>query len=313
MLYEVADESFTFTDPAQLVAAGFRGFIGYISNDPAKNITRARIDELHAAGLMVGVVVEGTGKELLIPGAGRAFAQSMLPKLAALGPPSGFLAYWAIDVDVASSQWATALANLQAVNDVSPYRTGGYNGAPLLSWLHDQGAIEKRWVAGAYSWSGTWWPGHGTFPQLNGAELLQIPGVVLGGAADANYVMQPDWAQWNPDGTVGVAPAPDPPDPLGDLTMLCLVMPKGGGPIYLAGNNTINAISGGSGPNGGYLANRVNFEKGLNNYVSADTIGGATGAVVYANATGALGSGSGYIYAVWQIDPDTITSLLKGD
>ena len=152
MLYQVADESFSYTGAASLPKAGFRGFIGYASPDPSKNLTRARIDELHGAGLPVGAVAEGTGSELLVQGGGRSLAQRISPVVGAWGVPADFLLYVALDQYAHPSQWTTVRDNLGDFASVVPWRLGCYAGSKLLSWLLGQGVIEKRWVAGAYSW-----------------------------------------------------------------------------------------------------------------------------------------------------------------
>jgi len=297
-LYRVADESFSYTGGAGLAAAGFHGLIGYVSPDQRKNLTPAKVADVHAHGGMVGMVAEGTGTELAVPGAGRGLAERIEPVLEGLAPPSEALCYWALDEAVHGSQWTTVRDNLGVIGQVSAFRVGCYAGSKLLSWLHGQGVIDKRWVAGAYSWSDDWWPGPGSYPALDGAELLQIPGIVLGGAADADSVQQPDWAQWNPDGTIGV---PSPPRSAMTGTMIC----GSGAPVYAVGNSLWHVT-------GGQVGNAVSILGQTSGWNDPATIPGATVRYLDANGNQHPGPGAG-IWAVWVIPDALLNSMVAGN
>ena len=89
--------------------------------------------------------------------------------------------------------------------------------------------------------------------------------------------------------------------------MVTLVIASGGGPLYMKGGGTLKPVS------NGHIANAVNFEKNLGNYLSADLAAAPSGGtVVYMNNAGNIGTGTGYIYPVWEIDPQDITDA-KGE
>jgi len=107
----VIDESWTKIDPAKAKADGYSGMIGYLSNDPSKNITAAIAAAWHALGMSVGVVWETTARRSAQGPVAGAADVNLAERLAvAMGVPRTVGIYYATDFD-ASPKRSTICAS----------------------------------------------------------------------------------------------------------------------------------------------------------------------------------------------------------
>jgi hypothetical protein len=187
------DEDWSKADPAGLKAAGYAGAIGYVSEDTTgKNITRAQVDALHAAGLDVGLVYE-YATSAPTQGAARGLRDAAIAVQGTLdlGAAPGTCIYAAVDFNPTLTQLPAVLAYLEAFQGVcanAGYRSGAYGGYPTIQYVAQHGYTGLLWQT--YAWSaGQWWPG---------AALRQTWNVitVAGATVDRDEAEVPDWGQW---------------------------------------------------------------------------------------------------------------------
>lgn len=168
------DEDWSKADPATLYADGYRFAIGYVSQDnTGKNITRAQIDALHAAGLAVGIVYE-YNPDSAIGGHAQGIVDAGIAVRGAqqLGVPAGTTIYFAVDFNITAGEMETALAYLEGaetVCDSAGYGVGVYGGYPLCHYLASQQQGFDMWQT--YAWSaGNWEPAAQVRQVLNGVH-----------------------------------------------------------------------------------------------------------------------------------------------
>lgn len=201
----ILDEAWQKVSPTAARAAGYDGIIGYISEDATgKNLTRADIDAIHAAGLSVGFADEyGATEALGGASAGTSRARKTVQFARALGVPPGVAFYAPADWDVTDAQKPAVLAYAIA-HDVylrtAGYRGGLYAGYWTVKYLAEHGYGGLLWQT--YAWSGgLWWPG---------ANLRQVAnGILVAGAdVDRDEPVTTDWGQWPPNGDAMTQPDP---------------------------------------------------------------------------------------------------------
>jgi hypothetical protein len=145
--------------PAQLVAAGKHFIVGYVSHDPAKNLTRAECAAYLDAGIAVGLVWETTSDRALagaLPGAddGREARR----QATALGFPLDRPIFVAVDFDATAAQLAAQvgpylLAFGTTVGGAS--LAGVYGGLKTVRYALDHKLVGWGWQT--YAWSrGVW-------------------------------------------------------------------------------------------------------------------------------------------------------------
>lgn len=181
----------------QIKAAGFDHVGRY-----TKNVTRAEIDALHAAGLGVFLIFEGTAdRSLAGAAAGQADGTKARAQARALGAPDTVRIYTTCDTDPTGSQVAT----VKAYGD-------GFAAAAGVSGFYACGAVLAvsaltPWLAGASGWNGSkaydatgkWVMKQG--PDLGGraASWAGINWPALGFDYDPNLIAG-DIGAWMPDG-----------------------------------------------------------------------------------------------------------------
>jgi hypothetical protein len=169
---------------AQIKATGAVGVIRYYSTDPTKNLTAAEVAQYHAAGLLSGEVWETTaGRALAGYRAGVADAQAAGAQRAADGLPTGVPTYFAVDTD---TDWASVEPYFAgAASVLSQALIGPYGGIKVIDGAYAAG---YRFLWQTLAWSNGLVSPH--------AVLYQDGRTVLGGTADINQVMAPDWGQF---------------------------------------------------------------------------------------------------------------------
>lgn len=205
---EVYDVSFDHSavKPAQLVAVGAAGVIGYVGSDPRKCITRPEVDAFNAAGLAVATVHENTTSWRTWNGAAANRACD------ALGQPADRPIYYADDESETPGAHPAIAAALAA--QPGPRPKGFYGPAAAVEYMLEHGAATHGWLTSATSWD----PGPAPLACLRqlyaGQEhtphgIVQRPTIP---GTDTNIVLLPDWGQWpltsSPGGDDDMAIAP---------------------------------------------------------------------------------------------------------
>jgi hypothetical protein len=185
---------------AALQAAKVEFVCRYLSRDPAKNLTRAEADQLHAAGIAtVSNWEAASGAAAAGRGQGVTDAKDAAPLHTACGGPADRPIYFSADWNVQPGELVTVGAYFQGVASVIGLpRTGAYGGIRVIRYLLDHGLITWAWQT--YAWSGGLWDPRAHIRQVRN-------GVVLGGAdTDLDQGMVADVGQWPLVGGTDVTP-----------------------------------------------------------------------------------------------------------
>lgn len=145
--------------PQELVAAGKYFIVGYVSHDPAKNLTAHECQAYLGADVAVGLVWETTARRANDgAAAGRADGTEARRQAGVLGFPADRLIYTAVDFDATADDLA---------NRVGPYLrgfastvggvdlAGVYGGLRTVSYALDHGLVGHGWQT--YAWSHGQW------------------------------------------------------------------------------------------------------------------------------------------------------------
>lgn len=190
-----AVDSLGTPDPAKLAAAGMVGSLRYL-----RNLGRAEVDALHAAGLWVGLIDEYAADDIHVAWNGARNAQRSSTQAEALGAPEGTCIFLTADTNSnpaeAESFWLTASPVLKGAG----FRRGFYGGEDSIDHCLDLDLIDVGWGVGASSWS------HGHRSSRIALRQL-VAQATYGVACDLNDVFLTGWGEWTP---IGVAPDPVP-------------------------------------------------------------------------------------------------------
>jgi hypothetical protein len=195
----VIDESWTKIDPAKAKADGYSGMIGYLSNDPSKNITAAIAAAWHALGMSVGVVWETTARRSAQGPVAGAADVNLAERLAvAMGVPRTVGIYYATDFDASPAQVDPYYA---AIGQGATFGSGCYGGQRIVDAMTGS-RVRYGWQTSA--WSSGISPkanlyqrlGH-TLPPIGGSSAGYDEDVVLGEAG-----------LWYPDTRPPIRPTP---------------------------------------------------------------------------------------------------------
>lgn len=180
----VLDVAWANPTAAQIKAAGAVGVIGYLSNDPTKNLTPAQVSAYVLAGIRVGTVYETTqGRALAGYAAGQADARSAEQQRIGLGLPPTLLHRAAVDTD---TTWASVAAYFEGwASIVGKTRVTPYGGYKITTGAYGYG-LRRAWQTLA-------WSGGKLDPN---AALYQNGKSALNGAADQNTILAADWGQY---------------------------------------------------------------------------------------------------------------------
>jgi hypothetical protein len=165
-----------------LIAAGAHWVARYLSGDTAKNLSGPEYRRLVAGALPVVVVWESAANRAgagFTAGTADARAALQLADAIGLGPDS--VIHFAVDYD---ALWSEVAAYFSGISLVLPrQRTGVYGG---LHVIESAAAAGYTYLWQASAWSGGQWSPHATIRQA---------GTTLGGTADLNQSMAPDFGQ----------------------------------------------------------------------------------------------------------------------
>lgn len=195
------DQSWGYANPAQAAAAGIKVVSMYLSHDPSKNVTAAKVKAYHAAGIGVLLNWESEpGRPLLGKAAGKADATDAVALVAALikavgyAPRSKLAIPFSCDRDVTRLQLPRVRDYYAATKKAlgRRYLNGVYGEADVIEDLHRQGLTVMEWQT--YAWSGGRLSPEADFYQyLNGQHLA-------GASVDFNRIVHAEQlgAWWPP-------------------------------------------------------------------------------------------------------------------
>ena len=177
----VIDESWTKVDPTKAKADGYSGMIGYLSNDPSKNITAAIAAAWHAQGLSVGVVWETTRNRSAQGSAAGAADANLAERLAvAIGIPKTVGIYYATDFDASPAQVDPYYA---AIGHGATYGAGCYGGQRIVDAMTGvrvrYGWQTSAWSTGISSKADLYQRLRHTLPPIGGSSAGYDEDVVL--------------------------------------------------------------------------------------------------------------------------------------
>lgn len=194
MSFTLVDAAWQRPTPQQARAAGHRGIIGYISDYPSKNITKAECDAYIADKQRVVLVWEDTARDGYGTYAdGVAAGQKAGRQALALGCPKGVVLWFASD------------SNASTVASVTPYLTGCRDGAAKIGFLAGGYGDAAAARVLKYGWHVETW---GTADANMTQEVNHVDGHIPG--TDTDLVTH-DFPCWG--GFVPVIPAPVSPKP----------------------------------------------------------------------------------------------------
>jgi hypothetical protein len=241
----IIDESWTKIDPAKAKADGYSGMIGYLSNDPSKNITAPIAAAWHALGMSVGVVWETTARRSA--GGAVAGAQDLAAAEAQclrVGVPRTVGIYYATDFDATPAQVDPYYA---AIGQGATFGSGCYGGERIVDAMAGT-RVRYGWQTSAWS--------PGISPKANLYQRLSHTLPPIGGSS-AGYdedVVLSEAGLWYPDTRPPIKPTP----PGGPV-----VIEKGvPAPAYPLGHGQFFGPSGG-GPNSisGYYSHASDLQR----------------------------------------------------
>ena len=157
MAVEGVDYSWARPSPTCLYQNGKRFVFRYLGDDDTgENLRPAERDQLHAAGLRIGLVWQ-TGKAFMIQGTedeGLVDANIAKTQARELGQPTNLPIFFSLDVDpnvLTSTQWSKCENYLEGVHTVlGVARTGVYGGYRAIERLVPTYAA---WGWQTYAWS----------------------------------------------------------------------------------------------------------------------------------------------------------------
>lgn len=196
------DQSWGFSNPAQAKAAGVKIVSGYLSHDPSKNWTVAKIVAYFNVGIAILLNWESdAGRPLLGAAAGRQDALDAVAQVEALKrgvgqSPKGLTIVFSCDRDVSVGDYPQIESYYRAVEAVLHplgYRVGVYGEASLVSHLHSLGLTDTEWQTLAWS--------NGVISSDADFYQYQINGSLGGASVDYDTIIHiNDIGAWWPNG-----------------------------------------------------------------------------------------------------------------
>lgn len=159
--------------------------MGYLSHDPAKNMTKAYADKVRKNGMGIGLVWETTARRASGTFAnGQSDAYEAMAQSSALGFPTFLPIYFAVDFDAVPSQVHDYFDGVKAtIHD----RTGVYGSYRVVNDLYYSNGIKWTWQT--LAWSGSKWFRHNTMEQTK-IEIDWGPGKVDADTAPSRYTWE---------------------------------------------------------------------------------------------------------------------------
>src|SRR4051794_28652834 len=179
------DVAWTKPAPAAVEAAGYHGVIGYISHDPAKDMSGPQARGYLDGGLVVAFVFETTADRALGgKSAGvtdRAFAEQQAHKR---GYPAGCPIFYAVDGDYDPK---SVLPYFAGIGGGQEYPAGGYGSIRVVEAALNAKHVVAGWQTEAWSGSAVSKIAH--LYQRTGKTAAPIKGV-KGSAYDEDVVLK---------------------------------------------------------------------------------------------------------------------------
>jgi hypothetical protein len=148
------DFSFTKPDARAMADAGYAFAIGYVSPNPAKNLTAEALAAYNDAGILVGLVWESTaGRALEGQTAGAADGQAAEDQANAVGYPVDAVLFFAVDQDTTALDYPAIRAYAEAFNQVTRRPVGIYGEADVIDHFVTPGVqpVQYGWQTAAWS------------------------------------------------------------------------------------------------------------------------------------------------------------------
>jgi len=193
------DYSWDRPSPTCLFDAGWRFVVRYTSSDASKNMSRAEVDRLVAAGLQL-VTVWQEGKAAPLGGAtrGTSAARESVTVATAAGMPANRPHYFALDDDprqYSSSQWVTIRAFYAAAAQVvGTDWVGVYGGYKAIETLCPSPC---PWGWQTRSWSDGVWSAKAQLRQVV-VDTSTSPVHLCNARVDYDEAWAVDYGQWIP-------------------------------------------------------------------------------------------------------------------
>lgn len=186
------DYAFGRLDATALHGAGLGFVCRYLSPDTGKNLTAAEAAELHAAGVSIVLVWEGSGTAALGGKAqGNADGKEALRQAEALGVPRNVPIYFAVDFDPLSSQLPAIGEYFQGVGAIlGAHRVGVYGGYTTVGAILNEKLATFAWQTLAWS-AGRVQPHAHIYQYSNGHTIAGV-------GVDFDRALVSSFGQWAP-------------------------------------------------------------------------------------------------------------------
>jgi len=148
------DFSYSKPNAAAMAHAGYEFLIGYLSPNPAKNLSRHQMQAYRNAGIHVGLVWESTaGRALGGRAAGRHDGREAEKQANALGYPAQAVIFFAVDKNTDRSDRPAIRAYAEAFNQATRRPVGVFGEADVLDHFvtPGKGPVRYGWQTRAWS------------------------------------------------------------------------------------------------------------------------------------------------------------------
>ena len=153
---ETVGFAFSYTKPGAgaMADAGYDFAIGYVSNNPAKNLTAGQVAAYRDAGIHVGLVWETTeGRALEGRAAGAEDGRAAENQADILDYPDGAVIFFAVDTNTTTADYPAIKAYAQAFNQATRRPVGIFGEADVLDHFVRGGrsTVQYGWQTSAWS------------------------------------------------------------------------------------------------------------------------------------------------------------------
>ncbi len=177
------DFSFTKPEPGAMGRAGYTFAIGYVSPNPAKNVSAELLAAYRYSGILVGLVWESTaGRALEGQAAGVADGQAAEDQANAVGYPVDAVLFFAVDQDTTAADYPAIQAYAEAFNAVTRRPVGIYGEADVIDHFVTPGVQPVQYGWQTAGWSDGRLSAHANLYQRVGHRGWPVP---TGTSADA--------------------------------------------------------------------------------------------------------------------------------
>jgi hypothetical protein len=148
------DFSWTEPDPVAMADAGYEFAIGYVSPNPAKNLSAGQVAAYVEAGIGVGLVWESTaGRALDGRAAGKQDGRAAEEQANALGYPIDAVIFFAVDVNTTRADRPVIREYAEAFNGATRRPVGIFGEADVIDHFVTPGKppVQYGWQTAAWS------------------------------------------------------------------------------------------------------------------------------------------------------------------